>query len=301
MDEQAKLERMLRMLVTLAGNKYFTINELSDRFDISERTVMRYLATFRETGFIVERAEGAYRIPKMDKAFKAINELLHFSEEEAWILTRAIHSIDDNNLLKTNLINKLYALYDFDRVADTVVKPENITAVHSLIEAIRQKKQVLLRKYRSSHGQLVRDRLVEPFDFTTNYTFIWAYEPESRMCKTFKTSRIGSVEVLEKRFENEPMHIATPMDVFRISSQDQDRVVINLRLRAYNLLIEEFPLAEKYIKQLTDNLWQFDAPVCGYEGVGRFVLGLGEEVEVVESEDFRQYLKEKIKNFVQKI
>lgn len=292
---------MLRLLMTLSGNRSLTIDELSQRFGMSERTLMRYIGTFRDAGFVVECKDGAYRIPKIEKPFKSLGDLLHFSEEEAYILTKAIHSIDDTNLLKSNLINKLYSIYNFDRVAETVVKPENINTVHNLIQAIRDKKQVLLRQYRSSHGNLVRDRLVEPFDFTINYQFVWAFEPESNTCKLFKASRIGAVELLDKGYQHESLHERMTIDVFRISSSEQVTVTLHLSLRAYNLLIEEYPLAEKYVKPLTDNLWQFEAPVCGFEGVGRFVLGLGEEVEVVGPESFREYLIVQIKKISEKI
>ncbi len=300
MDEHAKLDRLLNIILTLAGSRSYTLNELCEKLDLSARTVHRYLATIRNCGFIVEVNDGMYKIPKLEEPFKELKELLHFSEEEAYILTKAIHSIDDDNLLKSNLINKLYSLYNFDRVAETVVKKENISTVHLLIKAIQGKKQVLLRQYRSSHGRLVRDRLVEPFGFTTNYQFVWAFEPESRICKLFKTSRIGTVDVLEKDFMYEDQHEKMPMDVFRISSNEQMRVVLHLSLRAYNLLTEEYPLAEQYLTQLTDNLWQFDAPACGFEGVGRFVMGLGDEVDVIEPESFKEYLRVRIKNLAAK-
>lgn len=301
MPDQPKFERMLRLLMTLAGNRSLTLAQLMERFEMSERTMLRYIGTFRDAGFVVECIDGAYHIPKVEKPFKSIGDLLHFSEEEAYILTRAIHSIDDTNLLKANLVNKLYSLYNFDRVAETVVKPENINTVHLLIKAIQEKKQALLRQYRSSHGKLVRDRLVEPFGFTTNYQFVWAFEPESRACKLFKTSRIGEVQVLDKGYQHEELHENVPMDVFRISSHEQVKVVLHLNLRAFNLLTEEYPLAEQYIKPLTDNLWQFEAPVCGFEGVGRFVLGLGEEIKVIEPEQFKEYLRDRIKIIQEKI
>lgn len=296
MDDHAKFERILKMLVTLAGIRGLTVNELSERFALSERSVMRYLATLRSAGFVIECIDGIYRIPKMEKPFRTINELLHFSEEEAYILTRAIHSIDDNNLLKSNLVNKLYSLYNFDRIVETVVKSENINTVHRLVNAIREKKQVLLRQYRSSHGQLVRDRMLEPFDFTINYTYLWAYEPESGSCKLFKTRRIGEVQILSKEFEHEDRHEKEPMDVFRISSKEQIKVILRLSLRAYNLLIEEYPLSEQFIKPMDDNYWQFDAPVCGFEGVGRFVMGLYDEVKILEPESFKQFIADKSKS-----
>jgi len=122
---------------------------------------------------------------------------------------------------------------------------------------------------------------------------VWAFEPESRICKLFKTSRIGGVQVLEKGFENEDLHEKEPVDVFRISSKEQVKVVLQLSLRAFNLLIEEFPLAEQYVKSVDDNFWHFEAMVCGFEGVGRFVLGLIDEVEVIEPESLIKYLQEK--------
>lgn len=301
MNAHEKFDILLKLLVILTGNRSYSLAELAQRFERSERTIYRFISSFRTAGFVIECNNGLYKIPKLEKPFRSLSELLHFSEEEAWILTRAIHSIDDNNLLKTNLINKLYSLYNFDRVAETIVKKENIESVHNLLMAIRQKKQVLLRQYRSSHGQIIRDRLVEPFNFTTNYTFVWAFDPESHTSKLFRVSRIGEVQILPHDFRHESLHCELPVDVFRISSPEQYTVKLILSLRAYNLLIEEYPLAEKYITFLPDNQCQFTAPVCGFEGVGRFVLGLADEIQIIEPELFKQYLTEKIKNLTPKI
>jgi predicted DNA-binding transcriptional regulator YafY len=295
MKEHAKLDRLIHILLTLAGVRNISVDELCERFDISRRTVHRYFSTFREAGFVVECIDGRYRIPKIGNPFKELSDLLHFSEEEAYVLTQAIHSIDDTNILKSNLIKKLYSIYDFKRVADSIVKPENSLTIHALIEAITDKKQVLLRRYRSAHGNIVRDRMVEPFDFTTNYICLWAYEPESGQCKLFKTARIGSVEIMVNNFLYEDRHIKLPEDVFRISSSHKTKVKLCMSLRAYNLLIEEYPLAQKFTIPLADNLWQFETEVCSFEGVGRFVMGLTDEVKSIEPEQFRSYLRERIK------
>jgi len=297
MEDHAKTERIIRMLLLLSGGIKYTLPELSVKFCTSERSISRYIATFRDIGFVVDCHQGRYSIPRVAEPFKAINELLHFSAEEAYILSKAIHSIHENNVLKSNLINKLYALYDFDRVAETIVKPANSETVHQLIKAIREKKQVLLRQYRSSNGNIVRDRLVEPYDFTTNYTCVWAFDPESHCCKLFRISRIEVVEVLNSGYQHEPLHQKMIMDVFRISKPEQTIVKLRLSLRAYNLITEEFPLSEKYLTPLDDNYWQFCAPVCGFEGVGRFVTGLCDEVYVIEPEVFKAFIREKIKRF----
>ena len=196
MNEHAKFERILNILFVLASGRKLSIKELSERYEISERSISRYISTFRKVGLVVDCSEGQYSIKKLDKPFKAISELLHFSEEEAYVLAKAIHSIDDNNILKENLSKKLYSLCEGRNFIETIIKPGKSECVNHINDAIENKKQVLLQQYRSSHGKLVRDRLVEPFGFTTNYISIWAYEPESQRCKLFKTSRIQKVAVL---------------------------------------------------------------------------------------------------------
>ncbi len=274
----------------------YSVIELAEKYETSERTIHRYISTFRSIGFIVEQENGQYRIATMDKDFRKLSDLLHFSEEEAWLLTRAIHAVSDNNVLKTNLEKKLYSLYNFDRVADSVVKGKNSDNVHKLLKAMKEKKQVLLRSYRSANSNIERDRLVEPFDFSTNYIAVWAFDPESRTNKLFKTARIEHVEVLDKPFEHIQKHKKQTTDVFRISREKQTAVRLLLSMRAYSLLTEEFPLAEPLCTKLIDNKWQFDAQVCGFDGVGRFILGLMDEIKILAPKELKEYVDEKIKN-----
>ncbi len=296
MDSHAKIKRVLNMLLLLSGNRNYTIAELAEKFNTSERTIQRYIASFKETGFVFTLSEGRYRIEKMDKDFRKLSDLLHFSDEEAYLLTKAIHAVSDNNVLKANLEKKLYSLYNFDRVANSVVEGKNSDNVHKLLKAMKEQKQVLLRSYRSANSNIERDRLVEPFDFATNYIAVWAFEPESRKNKLFKTARIESVEVLDKPSEYADNHKKQTADVFRISSTKQIPVSLLLSMRAFSLLIEEFPLAEPSCTKLPDNKWQFDAQICGFDGVGRFVLGLMDEVKVLAPKGLKEYVDKKIQN-----
>lgn len=300
MEDQAKFERMLKMLFLLASGRKYSLQELSDRFWISVRTVNRYISTFRSVGLIVDCSNSFYSIRKLEKPFKELGDLLYFSEEEAYVLRKAIHAIDDTNVLKSNLIRKLYTLYDDAKLVDTVVNPDHSEIVHLLVNAIREKKQVLLRQYRSSHGNIVRDRLVEPFDFSTNFISVWAYEPEAGKCKMFKTARIDSVEVLKVDDKFNDLHKKDPEDVFRISTGHKSKIGLALSLRARNLLVEEYPLAEQFVTRVNDNLWHFHTEVCGYEGVGRFVMGLAEDVQVIDNEEFKLFLADHAKIILSK-
>lgn len=297
MANQPKLERLLRLMKMLTGNISYSIAEIADRLEMSERTIYRYIDTFREAGFVVKNKGDIYKLDKSSPQFKDISKLLHFTEEESHILKKAIDSIDENNMLKQNLKRKLGTVYDYKILAETVVKGKNSDNINALAESIEQRKQVVLRNYSSAKSNIVRDRLVEVFAFTTNYIQVWAYELESNQNKLFKVSRIEDVIISEKNWKFQKQHKAGFIDIFRISSFEQLPVKLKMGVRATSLLTEEYPLAERDITQLSKNEWLLNTNVCSYEGIGRFVMGLSGDVEILDSEDFKEFIKNKINNF----
>lgn len=235
---------------TLTANTTYDIDQLAERLQMSRRTVYRYIDTFREAGFVIKKSGNCIRLDKESPHFRDISQLVHFTEEEAVILKSAIENIDDTNMLKQNLKRKLYSVYDNKTLADTVVRGKNSPNIRTLIEAIDEHRQVILHGYQSAHGGEVRDRRVEPFAFTTNYVQVWCYDPEARACKLFKTSRIGSAELTEAPWEHEPEHREGFIDAFRMHGGMRRRVRLELGLLAYNLLCEEYPLAERDVRPL---------------------------------------------------
>ena len=293
MSDQAKFQKMLEVLLLLDCQYGRTITELSDRFEISQRTVYRYLDTFKQVGFVIENTNGYFKIDKENTTVQEISHLLHFSEEEAFILSKAIHSIEDTDELKSKLVKKLYSLYDFDRVIHAISKKEESENIYTLLQAIKQQKQVVLQSYKSGNSKNIRDRIVEPIDFTINYTGVWCYDIEDGVNKVFKTSRIKQVQLLESFYNYKPKHKKGIIDIFRMQSFEPMAIILELSLVAYNLIIEEYPLSEKYISKVTDNLYRLECEVGNLMGVGRFVLGLPGEIQIIASEALKHYVQER--------
>ena len=287
--DQPKLERLLRLMKMLTANTEYTIDDLAERLMMSRRTVYRYIDTFREAGFVIKKSGEHIRLDKESPHFKDISQLIHFTEEEAVILKSAIENIDDDNLLKQNLKRKLYSVYDNRTLADTIVKGRLSGIVHNLVGAIAEKRQVVLQAYRSARGAAVRDRRVEPFAFTTNYVNIWCYDTEDGLCKLFKTSRIGAVLPLGDEWAHEAEHREGFMDVFRMNGHDRHRIRLRLGMLAHNLLVEEYPLAERDLAPDGESHW-LETEVAGFAGVARFVAGLLDDVEIVDSPELKRYV-----------
>lgn len=289
--EQPKVERLLKLMKLMTGNVNYTVEDLAERLDTSYRSIYRYIDTFKNAGFVVHKLEGGvYKLGKESRYFKDISQLVHFTDEEAHIVNQLIEGLDDNNTLKQNLRRKLTTVYNCTSMASSIVKGRNAQNVNRLQEAIEGRRQVVLEDYASSHAGVSRNRLVEPFGFTTNYVQVWCYEPESGMNKLFKVARIGSVDVLESEWQYAENHEQGYIDIFRITGFEQHRVCLKLGMLARNLLIEEFPLAERDIKPMGDGVWLLDTQVCSYKGVGRFVMGLLDDIEIVDSPEFRSYI-----------
>lgn len=288
--DQPKIERILRLMKMLTANTSYSVDDMAERLDMSRRTIYRYIDTFREAGFVIKKSGNCIRLDKESPHFKDISQLVHFTEEEAVILKRAIESIDDTNLLKQNLKRKLYSVYDNKILADTIVRGSNAATVHALINAIEEKRQVILHAYRSSHGGAVRDRLVEPFAFTTNYVQVWCFDTESKSCKLFKLARIDSVEITNTEWQYQPQHEKSFIDIFRMNGNERLRVRLSLGILSRNLLLEEYPLAEQQLTPTEDGRWILDTEVANYAGVARFVVGLMDDIRIIDTPDLEQYL-----------
>ena len=278
--DQPKIERVLRLMQLLSGSRRYTIEELAERLDMSARTIYRYIDTFKSVGYAVRKEDGVPRLVKMDKR-DDISQLVHFTEEEAYVVNRLIDALDNGNVLKQSLRRKLRAVCDCSSVVDCVVHGKDAVNVHALIEAIGEKRLVRLVDYASSHSCMVRDRLVEPFDFTTDYNQVWCYDLEDKRNKLFKTIRIGEVEILEDGWMAEAMHERGFVDVF--SGPERYKVKMELDVRARNVMVECFPLAEREMTMVEDGKWLLDTVVCGLMGVQSFELTVA-GVKIVESE-----------------
>ena len=291
---------MLRLMKMMSGNVNYTVEELGDKLGISYRSIYRYIDTFKASGFVVEKLQkNVYKLGKMPRSYVDMKNLIYFSEEEAYIIDSLINSLDETNTLKTDLKKKLSAVYNFTTMISYVQKKEIAERVEALGQAIRGKKKVVLKAYESANSKEVTDRHVEPFAFTTNCIDIWGFDTEKQENRIFKISRIGSVEMQEEAWEYEEKHERSKTDCFRMSGYEQTPVKLELGLQAKNLLLEEYPLAEKDLKR-EGKKWILETMVSDMAGVGRFVIGLAHDIKIVDSPALTEYIKEFVSKHLQK-
>jgi len=299
--DQPKIERVLRLMALMSGRVEYTVDQLAARLDTSYRSIYRYIDTFRACGFSVEKVRpNVYRLTMLSSRYPNLDKLVQFSEEEAYLVNHLIDRLDPTNALKSGLQRKLAAIYSSTSIAEFIDKGSNAASIETLSRAIREKKAVRLLKYESGHSGQVRDRRVEPFGFTTNFIDVWAFDLEDGRNKIFKISRMEEVEVQEdSSWTHEAEHERQGMDVFRMAGPEAFRVRLRLSMKAKNLLVEEYPLAERDLSA-EDDAWILDTGICAAAGVGRFVAGLAGEIEILDGEPLRAWLRDYLADFSKK-
>ena len=299
--DQTKIVKMLRLMKLLTGNVNWTIDQIAKELSVTSRTVYRYIDDVREAGFVVNKLYGnVYAMGKVARGLSDFNKLIYFTEEEAYITARLIDGIDNNNVLKRDLQKKLASVYDSTSIASYIDNSSNAANVEALSEAIKHKKQVILRQYESAHSDGAKDRLVEPVEFTANMIDIWAYDVDNGDNRVFKVARIHEVEVTDTGWAFKFRHKAIKPDIFRMAGSLDEKIVLQLNNRAKSLLLEEFPLAEKDLKR-GDGKWFLKTTIRSLEGAGRFVIGLAADIKVIEGGKLLAYIRNYDKKYIQKL
>lgn len=292
--DQPKVERMLRLMQYLTGNVNYTIDDLTDKLEMSKRTIYRYFDTFRSAGFVVQRiSEGVYRMANYRRQDIDLSKIVYFSDEEAYVVGTLIEELDSTNAMKQGLKRKLAAVYDSTNIGDYIGNKGNSATIGSLATAIRDKKCVTLHQYASSHSGKVRDYTVEPFRFNTNYIDFWAFDTGDGANKRFKVDRIGEVEVLEEDWSHEAAHHAAPTDSFRVGGEGLEKAIhvkLKMNLTAKNLMTENYPLSQREISQGEDGSWYYEGDVYGMDGIGRFVMSQIDSIEILEGNLLKAFL-----------
>ena len=286
---QAKLLRLFQIIAVLKSG-HWSIKQLAERFDTSERTIYRYINLLEEVDFLIEKGfdNRYFIVTSEDDPTQA-----QFSVEETKLIKKLIQTGASDNPLKNLLLKKLSLNSELDSVPRLFVKARIGKFVDALAEAIKNKKQVVLKNYHSAHSNEIRDRLVEPIHFGDNYQSIIALDTSDKVCKQFKLDRIGEVLEMDASFQFESFHQKNQTDIFGFTGDASIWVTLHLSMRAYLLLREEFPLSVPYIEK-RENDYLFHGPVAGFEGAGRFTLGLMDEIKVVGPENFKAFLTQKL-------
>ena len=298
--DQPKIYRMLRCIALLSNNRVLTVDEIAEKLEVSQRTVYRYIDTFIMAGFSVVKVDDyKYRMVSIGNSLDDLSNIVCFSDEEAFIVNRLIDSLSPDNALKAGLRKKLAAVYDSTGISQFVDNKCTAKIVEVLVNAIKEKKVVEIKDYVSSYAGQTLDYRVEPFELTSNFSDLWAFDCKSGKNKRFKVLRIGEVVKTDEPWTKEYAHHSDPIDAFHCHGPENYHVVLMMNNAAKNIMVEEFPMTEPHIRQVEDKIiggeldqtWVYDDICHNLWGIGRFVLGQPLNCVILECDELKEFVK----------
>lgn len=290
-----QLRKELEIITLLSQNRSYTIDEICEKTGVSRRTMYYYFDFFRSAGFEVEKHDQYFSLSRNSEFFNTLFEILQFTFDEAVIIRNLLESSTMRNDKMKAVLRKLENFYDFESSENDASVQRVTRSMQRVREAIKKRRLMKIIGYSSANSHSVKDRIVEPFLFMNNCNDVRCYEIESGKNKTFRLSRMQGVEVLEEPWSHVEEHRKMYTDLFNFSSEERMIVTLHLGQLSHSLMLEEYPLSAPCFAEMGNNKWLFRTEVCSYLGIGRFVLGLYDDIEVIGDEGFKEYLKGKIK------
>ena len=293
--EHASIYRIFRMLEMLGSNVDYTPPELTERLDVCERSTYRYIETLKLAGCtIIKKDKNIHKLVKIPSEGIKLEELVLISSEEAFLIHRMLRSIAGECPLVYNLELKLAAIFDAICITEIVGNKSASENIKELKKAINNHERVVLMNYESGHTMQISNREVEPYAFSTNYADVYAYEIATGKNKIFKVCRIGWVKPTCNLWEHEDKHEVIAPDCFRMNGKESTSVTLKMTLLAKNLLIEEYPLSSRDLTY-EDGYWWLRTNVKSMAGVGRFYLGLSDQIEIIQSPELVSFVRNHIR------
>lgn len=287
--------RIFNLIKLLSAPPYYKAKELAERLEVSKKTVYNYLKLLESIGYEPDSNKYDQYFLPVDRERDALADL---QVNDAKYLQEMLWQMPDSDHRRNQLLLWLNRQYAIGPVVESLTRYAPAEHRRRLTEALENSKRIRLMNYRGADGKVTAVRYGEPVAFQQDYTYIYVYDLEREDYRQFHLGRVGYVEVLEEDITGN--HVQAIPDVFGWTGPRWMTVRLELTERARQLLLEEYPAVRPYVVPLTGGQWLAELSIKGFEGCGRWCLGLCAEVAVLEGGNgaaLREYLNGKWRGF----
>jgi predicted DNA-binding transcriptional regulator YafY len=305
------INRLFEIVYVLLMKKIVTAKELAERFEVSQRTIYRDIETLSEAGIPIyaNRGKGG-GICLMDQFI--LNKSLLTDQEQKDILA-ALQGIQATSYEgASSTLSKLKSLFQNDSPDWIEVdfsywnsREEDRERFMQLKDAIIKRK-VISFVYYNSYGQ-ESFRVVEPLKliFRGQAWYLSAFCREKQSVRYFKISRMETLKLTGDIFEPRPAHaleaaeaVSDHAEMSRQKVTGQESMITlkigaSMAFRVY----DEFP--KEAINRLEDGSFLVSSPILPSGWLYGYLLSYGDQLEVLEPEELRLQMAEKIKSLNQ--
>lgn len=292
MNDYERLQKIFQLIRLLNTPPAKSVRQLTVRIQSSQSRVYEYLKLLERLGYKIKTDRQSRK--SFELAFPEDGKSVLNAEELAF-LQEILQQTSRNSPQATSILHKFDLNLSMIPLADALPKLY-ANQIRQIIQiGIDNGWRLKLKSYRSLTSNTVEDRHVEPLEITQDFRYLIAWDLDKNDQRQFKLERIEDVDLLNEEKVTKG-RMASPMDIFGLTGDDWRQVRLRLSPTAHHLILEEFPLSKQFIRTDRGKVI-FDGFVRHWKGIGRFVLGLPGEIEVIYPNEFRDYLNEKVRKF----
>lgn len=310
-----KVVRLLELIALLQAGRGSSVPQLAEKLGVSGRTVFRDLDTLREAGvpLMYDEAEQRHRIPD-NYYLPATN----FTPHEALALLVLCNELGDKSgvpfqaaacqaalKLESNLPPRLRALVKEQTDAVRIRMPQSSrgegheSKYLELLAAVSHRRAVRIRYQSLTEWQEISTK-VQPYQllFSRRSWYVVGRSSLHREVRTFSLLRILSLETLDESFAvpsrfSMERYLRNAWHLIPEPGPDLRVVVRFEKMVAYNVAEVLWHKTQK-LHWLPDGRLDFEVTVSGLKEIGWWILGYGDQAEVIEPQELRDELSRRI-------
>lgn len=301
-----KIYRLLEMIIYLLNHRFVTANELSEVFEVSQRTIQRDMDLLLSINIPIQStvgAKGGYCIPD---DFKMQNQFVK-KEDFAFIIAalESLSSFSDNEQVE-NILNAYIAMmgneYQPSIKIDYSISKEDkkVQSQNKLLEqAIQAHQQIRFIYHKNDTTSSYKQVNPILLRFQWYAWYLYAYDIEKSDVRMYKVSRMESIAISDHSFT--PYTSSELETIIKKQEANYKTKYIHIEVlckkEGFRLLDEYFPQEEKII--LPDGNYKMNLRVPDQERIWQaLLLSMGGLVQIISPCSYRQTLIDTAKNFL---
>jgi predicted DNA-binding transcriptional regulator YafY len=304
-----RIERLLQLIQLLQSGHGYTTRTLADRCSVSRRTIFRDLELLRKAGFplLFDEAEGRFSLnghrllPATNFTAEEVLSLLVLCQELGPALpfqepaARAALKLESS--LPDALRQELAGQATTVRIQLPAMNPLAgfDEMFHQLRQALAQHRSVRIRYLGSSDAEPICTRL-NPYQllFSRRAWYVIGRSSLHRATRTFHVGRIQHLEVLDDVFQvprgfSLRRYLRNAWHLIPERGPDYD-VVLRFRPNVARTVAEVQWHPTQQMRWNQDGSLDFFVTVSGLWEISWWVLGYGDQVEVLRPEELRELI-----------
>lgn len=205
----SKLSNALLMLQLLQNGRKYSIKELAEKIEVSERMIRKYKDELEYSGIYIDTIKGPYGGYVLNKDFNM--PYLNFSKDDLNIINNIYSLINDSNIKKEldNIRSKISLNINNKKNNSKVIITDNkeLNVFNKINNAYKNNLKLKIEYYNLKHGKSTRTIYPLGLYLFQNEWWVSAYWEEKDDMRQFHLKRILDCEILNDKFDPNEINV----------------------------------------------------------------------------------------------